>query len=355
MPAFIPGLQLAEHFWREVVAPLLAREFPELRYSAALIGPGSEVLGFDTALSTDHDWGPRLQLFLSPEAHARDAQALLAMLTAQLPRSFLGFSTDFGTGEDATGTLQHRVMLHTVRDFLQAYVAVDSERPLAPADWLTLPQQKLRAITAGAVFHDGLDLQAMRARFAWYPRDVWLYLLAAGWTRIGQEDHLMARAGLAGDDLGSALIGARLVRDLMQLCFLIERQYAPYAKWFGSAFARLACASELTPVLQRALAATTWPARLAHIVTACEGVARLQNALNLAPPVPVRVQPFFTRPFNVINSGDFVAALLAQIEAPDVRAIALTHLIGGIDQFSDSTDLREAARHRSALAGLFGA
>ncbi|NTU80855.1 MAG: hypothetical protein HGA45_15995 [Chloroflexales bacterium] len=31
----------------------------------------------------------------------------------------------------------------------------------------------------------------------------------------------------------------------MGLCFLIERHYAPYPKWFGSAFQRLACAAEL--------------------------------------------------------------------------------------------------------------
>ena len=65
-------------------------------------------------------------------------------------------------------------------------------------------------------------------RFKYYPRDVWLYLMASGWNRIGQEEHLMGRAGLAGDEIGSALIGSRLVRDLMRLCFLMEQQYAPY-------------------------------------------------------------------------------------------------------------------------------
>ena len=35
------------------------------------------------------------------------------------------------------------------------------------------------------------------------------------------------------------LTAALLVRDVMRLAFLIERQYAPYAKWFGTGFARL--------------------------------------------------------------------------------------------------------------------
>lgn len=39
----------------------------------------------------------------------------------------------------------------------------------------------------------------------------------------------------------------------MQICFLMERQYAPYPKWFGSAFGQLDCASHLKPVLERVL------------------------------------------------------------------------------------------------------
>ena len=66
MPApFIPGLDLAGAFFAEVVRPLLDEAYPRLPYAAALLGPGSEVLGYDTARSTDHDWGPRLQLFLA--------------------------------------------------------------------------------------------------------------------------------------------------------------------------------------------------------------------------------------------------------------------------------------------------
>ena len=62
MYRFVAGLDLARQFYEDAVRPLVG----ELPHSAALIGPGSEVLGFDTARSTDHDWGPRLLLFLRP-------------------------------------------------------------------------------------------------------------------------------------------------------------------------------------------------------------------------------------------------------------------------------------------------
>jgi hypothetical protein len=69
-PAFIPGLELSSAFYTEIVAPILAEAYPRLRYSAALIGYGSEVLGYDTARSADHEWGPRMLLLVSDDDYA---------------------------------------------------------------------------------------------------------------------------------------------------------------------------------------------------------------------------------------------------------------------------------------------
>ncbi len=50
MPEFIPGLELSRLFYWEVVRPLMDRHYPGLPHAAALIGLGSEVLGFDTQM-----------------------------------------------------------------------------------------------------------------------------------------------------------------------------------------------------------------------------------------------------------------------------------------------------------------
>src|SRR5690606_11764447 len=152
--------------------------------------------------------------------------------------------------------------------------------------------------------------------------DVWLYLLAAGWTRIGQEEHLMPRAGYVGDELGSALIGSRLVRDVMSLCFLMERRYAPYPQWFGSAFLQLACAAELSPLLWQAQRAASWQEREAALAGAFAVLARMHNTLGLTPPLPEAVSPFHDRPFRVIHGERFAEALRAQITSDEVRRIA---------------------------------
>ena len=194
----------------------------------------------------------------------------------------------------------------------------------------------------------------MRDLFPWYPHDVWLYILAAGWQRIAQEEHLMPRAGYAGDELGSSIMGSRLVRDIMSLCFLIERHYAPYPKWFGTAFSLPHCAPDLSPLLLRAQHAQAWKEREAALVPAYSYIARAHNALAITDPLPEDATQFFNRPFQVIWGDRFADALLARITDPAVQQIAARPLIGSIDQFSDNTDLRSNSSLRSRVRGLYG-
>jgi hypothetical protein len=192
-------------------------------------------------------------------------------------------------------------------------------------------------------------------RFNYYPHDVWLYLLASAWNRIGQEEHLMGRAGLAGDEIGSALIGARLVRDIMRLCFLMERVYAPYPKWFGTAFRRLSCAAEISPHLEAALISPTWQEREKHLVPAYEQIAAMHNDLQITKPLPATSGNFFGRPFQVIELiGGFSKTIAGCIEDPDVKRIAERGLIGSIDQISDNTDVVSQSKWRRTLRELYG-
>ena len=54
---------------------------------------------------------------------------------------------------------------------------------------------------------------------------------------------MVARCADAGGDLGSRVVAARLVRDIMHPAFLIERQWPPYPKWLGTRFAHLGVAA----------------------------------------------------------------------------------------------------------------
>ncbi|MFL6336185.1 MAG: DUF4037 domain-containing protein [Pyrinomonadaceae bacterium] len=363
MPEFVKGLELSRLFFEEAVRPALAAEFPALRYAAALLGTGSEVLGFDTEMSADHGWGPRVDLFLEErEFDAR--QSIREALRHKLPRRFRGYPTNFTEPDPSDnnvrhlaareeGPVNHGVELLTPRGFFLDYLAFDIDEEIEPADWLTFPEQKLRTVSSGGVFHDEIGLEEVRRRFSYYPRDVWLYQLASAWARVGQEEHLMGRAGLAGDEIGSALIGARLVRDLMRLCFLLERTYAPYPKWFGTAFKQLSRAGALSPHLSAALAAATWQERERHLVAAYRLVAQAHNESGITDPLPTEPRDFFGRPFRVIELHGFAARITEKIRDERVRRIAARRPIGGLDLFSDSTDLVSHAAWRATLRKLY--
>jgi hypothetical protein len=365
MSDFIPGLELNHIFYIEAVKPILDREFPDLQYSAALIGSGSEVLGFDTEMSSDHHWGPRVMLFFADEDDY-PREAIREMLRQNLPYLVRDYSTNFepsySGGDQGTllsksleqGPVNHLVEMFTTRDYFQNYLGFDIHTELDAIDWLTIPQEKLRAVTAGAVYHDGIGLQVLRERFSYFPPDVWLYLLLSGWTRIGQEEHLAPRAGFVGDEIGSAIIASRLVRDIMHLCFLMEKTYAPYSKWFGTAFAKLDCAAELTPILRNVQRGETWQEREHHLCEAFEYVAQMHNALGITKKIPAKVSSFHGRPFKVIHSWRFKEAIREEIRDPILKEISGKRCIGSLDQFSDNVDLRCSVTLRRELRALYG-
>lgn len=356
MPAFVSGLKLNRRFYTEIVQPLLRTSFPNLSYAAALIGSGSEVLGFDTEMSMDHDWGLNFFLLLREE-DIEQRDVISNLLSRQLPATFLDVPVAFPaipTGSivhvmkrPVDGPIDHRIIPITLRDFVRIQLGYDLSQPLQAADWLTFHSSALGEFVAGEVYHDGIgELTALRNRLAWYPHDVWLYLLASGWQRIGQEEHLMPRAGSVGDELGSAIIASRLVRDIMNLCFLMERQYAPYAKWFGSAFKRLRSSQSLWPILWRAQQAPAWRSRQEALGQAYEILAAMHNALGISRKLPETVSSFYDRPFQVIHGGLFAQALTERITDPEIQRIAGRRLIGSVDQWSDNTDIGGLERSR---------
>jgi hypothetical protein len=349
---FLPGLELNRAFYWEAIRPILSNRFPNLAHAAALIGPGSDVLGFDTVVSTDHEWGPRALLFLRDDDHVALAPAIHEALQQDLPTTFHGYSTSFSlpdpygvrqmtSGE--TGRIAHHIELHTLRSFLQRELGIEPERQLTARDWLAFPEQRLLHVTAGAVYHDGLHvLVPMRERFRYYPQDVWLYRLASQWMRISQEEAFMGRCGDVGDDLGSRIIAARLVRDLMKLRFLQVQTYAPYSKWLGSAFARLPGAESLGPCLSVALTAGTWSGRERSLSEAYELVANWQNAMGLAEFQTPHTGSYHDRVYQVIHAERFADALVAALQDPDVKRLVMSvGLVGGLDQCVDSTDVLE--------------
>jgi len=343
---FMKGLELSEALYDDAVKPILDEHYPGLRYSAVHIGSGSDVLGFDTAQSTDHDWGPKLLLFLEDSEHEQKAGEISTYLSHNLPHTIRGFPTNFGKHDDETSVMvqpkeypiNHGVRIETISGYFENYLGINPQKELTVIDWLIVPEQFLRSVTSGKVFYDGLnELESIRTELEYYPHDVWLYLLSNQWRRLSQEIHFMGRCGQVGDDLGSRLIAARLVHDIMKLCFLMEKKYAPYIKWFGTAFSQLSCSGELTPHLLQSLTAENWEERQKRLVPTYEYVARMHNELGITDSIEDKVSSFHNRPFLIIQAEDFAEVIYSQIKDDKVKS--LPKWLGSVDQFSDSTDV----------------
>ncbi|MGC1209244.1 MAG: DUF4037 domain-containing protein, partial [Ornithinimicrobium sp.] len=324
------GIDLARVYWSQVVRPVLDEHCASIRRAAARIGGGSDVLGLDDQMSRDHDWGLRLQLFVSDG----DVATVLDVLRTHLPNEFAGLPTRFAfTGQDEA-TLAVDVL--SVDGLVSTHLGFDPRIDPTPLDWLSLTGQAALEITAGEVFDDSDDeLTSLRQALVWYPDDVWRYVVACDWQRLDQELPLMGRAAGRGDELGSRLIAARLVDITIHLAFVLCRQWAPYSKWRGTMFRALAVPTKLGEALHNVLTANDPRSRADRLVVALSLLARIQRANGLPSADPVCI-PFWDRPYVQVDQG-LVRRLLDSITDPVLRDLPAG--LGSIEQRTDNVDL----------------
>lgn len=333
------GLALAREYFADVVEPLLDARCQGLPYAAARVGAGSEVLGLDDAMSQDHDWGLRLQLFVSKS----DVPIVLSALDRYLPDSYQGRPVRFAfTGQQAT---RLGIDVTTPTKFAHDRLGFDPTRSVTTSDWLSLSGQAALEVVAGEVIRDQVgELTRLRQALAWYPDDIWRYVVACDWRRLDQELPLMARAGDRGDELGSRTIAARLVEIAVHLAFTLSRVWQPYSKWRGTMFSELAVAGKIARDLQTAVAASQWQDRSDALREALEHLANFQSEVGLPTSSPVMV-PFWDRPYLQIEQS-LITTLMDSIADPTVRELPVG--LGGIDQRTDNVDVLVSPEHRSA-------
>jgi len=240
---FIPGLVLNEGYYHDLIKPILAEHFPNLKYAACRIGPCSDVLGYDTYISMDHNWGPQAQIFLLEEDHPKYSEEIKQVLKKHLLKSYEGFPTNWAErGPDNTShpefspdeTFNPMIDVITVQQFIKDNLNIGYSQPITLRDWLAFSEQELLQVIAGKIFHNDLpELEEMRAYFKYYPEPIGLLRMYTLWSAISEEQAFIGRCHDTDDELGERLITARIVNKLMRLCFYLEKKYYPYSKWFG--------------------------------------------------------------------------------------------------------------------------
>lgn len=340
------GIALSRSYFEGVIAPLLKQHVPEVRYAAARVGQGSDVLGLDDAMSRDHDWGLRLQLFVDDADRAQVRSAL----EQELPSRFRGHPIRFGFSADPIERV--RIDVTSVSDFAEQQLGFDPRgRVLSVLDWLSLTGQSVLEVVSGAVYEDQAgELTRLREELAWYPDEIWRYVVACDWQRMDQELPLMGRAGDRGDELGSRTIAARLVDIAVHLGFMLSRTWPPYSKWRGTVFGQLSGCSAIAADLARVLDARHWHDRQRTLGVALAGLSHLQEEAGLPGPTSA-VEPFWDRPYIHLNRS-LVPALLDTISCPDIRALPVG--IGSVEQQTDNIDvLIKPSLRRSLAASVY--
>ena len=253
------GMELCERFFYEIAQPVLRQHFPSLSYTAGMVGYGSDILGYDDAVSTDHMWGPRFYLFLSKEDISRKDE-ILDVFSRTFPYEFCGHSVNFSAPDPNDNGVRHPekitsgpvsplVFIYTIEAYLEEYLGTADFDTLSSADWLSFSEHKLLSLTSGKLFEDGFGIGAMLEKLRFYPEAVRLYLIASNWSLIAEEQAFMKRCSDVGDEVGFILVCGRIAERLMRLCFLYCRRYAPYSKWFGTAFGKL----DINPVIGQSI------------------------------------------------------------------------------------------------------
>ena len=200
--------------------------------------------------------------------------------------------------------------------------------------------------------HSVLGCAGKLAPIRYYPWDVKLYLIASNWQLIASEQAFVKRCGACGDDIGARIICARICERLMRLCFLFRDAYAPYSKWFGTAFERLDVDEAIKAAIRGALAAVDPETREDKLVEAQALVGALQNASSLAESVNVEIQDYFGRDIRVVFAEKFAEAVEKKLSGTafaGVPPFGSLSQVGGIASFTD--DLRCVRQ----LQGLYAA
>ena len=340
------GRDLSKIFFERTVRPIIEPVLSGAGYLAGRLGSGSDVLGFDTDRSPDHDFGCRLTVLVDDGDRAQ-LGAIDAALASQLPDEVDGWPTRFATTWKTD--VGHQVDLGTVHDFAHSRLGFDLRSTLHAAEWLCLTGQSVLEVVGGPVFHDGtVAYGEVRAKLEWYPSDIWRFALAAGWARLGQEVPFVGRTGELDDDAGCRIIAARLCRDIVHLAFLAERTWMPYPKWSGTALRQLPEGELLASQLAGVQAAASWQERQHLLSHAIEGLADRHRRVGFEMPQEV-IKPFFDRPSIVTN--DEIPALLTR-DIVDQQILAVPP-IGTIEQWCDNVDVLANPRRRAAAAAMY--
>ncbi len=242
------GLEISRQFYLQYGKPMLQEQFPHVldRIAVGLAGEGSQCMGFDDALSRDHDFEPGFCLWITRE----DAQRFgfsLERAYAKLPKEFMGLrrSPLSPVGGNRYGVI-------TVEDFYTRFLGA----PTAPDSmerWLYTPAFSLGAASNGEVFADPLGVfsSVRNVLLGGYPEDIRRKKLAAHTVLMAQAGQYNYPRCIARGETGAAQLAVfEFVKHAISAIYLLNNRYEPFYKWVYRGLRQLPLLGHIADALQ---------------------------------------------------------------------------------------------------------
>lgn len=335
------GLELCKRYYAECVKPIMDKSCGSLsnQYSCALIGWGSDVTGNDDELSRDHEWGPRLYLFLQQNMIGFKQQ-IETLLREYVPDEFLGYKTRFAFCENIgarvpanNGSLN--IEINTYEGYITAFLGV--LKPQNHMEWLMIPENKLFEITAGEIFYDYHSIleNKLAVYKEYYPTDVWKYRLAYLWQSIAWNYDLIGLCNKRNDKISAYIALNKIVVPIVRLLFALNRKYAPsYTKWIGTELYKLPNLSKDIGALLEACICNDGADNLQKTISLIfQKLISLQNSHRELPKINIE-KPAYNRGFMEVDCQKIADAIYTSIEG----MLKDVPLYGAPDQYITNED-----------------
>ncbi len=223
------GLEISKEYYLQYGKPMLEEEFPELcrRIAVGLAGEGSECLGYDDGISTDHDFEAGFCLWITAEDEKKYGFAL-ERAYSRLPKEFMGLHK---SRLSPVGGNRRGVM--TVDAFYTRFIGAPSA-PDSIERWLYTPTTGLLSASNGEVFRDDLGVfSEVREKLRMgYPQDIRKKKLAAHTVFMAQAgQYNYARCLFRGENGSAQLAVYEFVKHTISAIYLLNNKYEPFYKW----------------------------------------------------------------------------------------------------------------------------
>lgn len=238
------GLELCRRYYETYGRQMIQEHFPEYadRIAVGLAGEGSDCMGFDDAVSADHDWGPDFCLWVTDETYAQIGERLQAEYD-KLPAEFMGCQrTRSVMGQGRRGVM-------TISGFYKRLLGADRYEDI---DWRSVEDYALAAASDGEVFRDdeGIFTAFREKLLLGYPEEIRFLKLAEDAARVSQTgQYNYFRMQKRGDALSADIQLCSCMVHSMKLLHHLCNVYPPHDKWLYRSTLRLENGGALAQIL----------------------------------------------------------------------------------------------------------